>query len=63
VKGNVRMGNVQVDVLDVFYKALPSTIYGGSNDVQRNVIAKRVLNLPGESSSRGTSSTSSERRQ
>jgi alkylation response protein AidB-like acyl-CoA dehydrogenase len=36
----------EIDVLDVFYKALPSTIYGGSNDIQRNIIAKRVLRLP-----------------
>jgi hypothetical protein len=35
-----------VDLLDVFYKALPSSIYGGSNDIQRNIIAKRVLSLP-----------------
>lgn len=34
------------EVLDVFYKALPSTIYGGSNDIQRDVVAKRVLGLP-----------------
>lgn len=38
----------RVEILDVFYKALPSTIYGGSNDVQRDVVAKRVLGLPAE---------------
>lgn len=35
-----------IDILDVFYKALSSTIYGGSNEIQRNIISKRVLALP-----------------
>jgi hypothetical protein len=25
----------------------PGTIYGGSNEIQRNIVAKDVLNLPG----------------
>ncbi|MET0190629.1 MAG: acyl-CoA dehydrogenase family protein, partial [Pseudonocardia sediminis] len=39
-------GDGDIDVLDVFYKALPSTIYGGSNEIQRSIIAKQVLGLP-----------------
>ncbi|MGE0860098.1 MAG: acyl-CoA dehydrogenase [Gammaproteobacteria bacterium] len=36
-----------VDVLSQFYNARPATIYGGSNEIQRNIIAKGVLRLPG----------------
>ena len=46
VREAVDIGGGPFEVLDVFYKALPSTIYGGSNDIQRNVVAKRVLGLP-----------------
>jgi alkylation response protein AidB-like acyl-CoA dehydrogenase len=31
----------------LFLQARPSTIYGGSNEIQRNIIAKDVLELPG----------------
>lgn len=34
------------DVLSAFYNARPSTIYGGTNEIQRNIIAGNVLNLP-----------------
>jgi alkylation response protein AidB-like acyl-CoA dehydrogenase len=27
--------------------ARPGTIYGGSNEIQRNIVAKEVLRLPG----------------
>lgn len=46
VREPVDVGGEPFEVLDVFYKALPSTIYGGSNDIQRDVVAKRVLELP-----------------
>ncbi|KWT82103.1 putative acyl-CoA dehydrogenase [Variovorax sp. WDL1] len=36
----------RVDVLSLFYNARPPTIYGGSNEIQRNIIAKSLLNLP-----------------
>jgi alkylation response protein AidB-like acyl-CoA dehydrogenase len=46
VREPLDVGGEPFEVLDVFYKALPSTIYGGSNDIQRDVVAKRVLGLP-----------------
>ncbi len=31
----------------VFFAARPASIYGGSNEIQRNILAKAVLELPG----------------
>ena len=45
--GPLQVGNVNVDVLASFYKARPTTIYGGSNEIQRNILSKAVLGLPG----------------
>jgi alkylation response protein AidB-like acyl-CoA dehydrogenase len=45
--GPLQLGNVGVDVLSNFYKARPTTIYGGSNEIQRNILSKAVLDLPG----------------
>jgi alkylation response protein AidB-like acyl-CoA dehydrogenase len=42
----VALGAEIHDVLGAFYKARPSTIYGGSNEIQRNIIATAVLGLP-----------------
>lgn len=36
----------EVDVLSTFYNARPATIYGGSNEIQRNILAANVLHLP-----------------
>ena len=44
--GHVELGNEVMDVVGAFYKARPSTIYGGSNEIQRNIIARDVLDLP-----------------
>jgi 3-oxochol-4-en-24-oyl-CoA dehydrogenase len=44
--GDVLLGSARMNVLGPFYKARPATIYGGSNQIQRNIIAKRVLDLP-----------------
>jgi alkylation response protein AidB-like acyl-CoA dehydrogenase len=40
------IGGVETDFLSPFYYARPATIYGGSSEIQRNVLAKYVLNLP-----------------
>ena len=32
---------------NVFFSARPASIYGGSNEIQRNILAKGVLELPG----------------
>ena len=47
VSGMSDIGGVPADVLAMFYKARPATIYGGSNEIQRNILAKHVLGLPG----------------
>ncbi len=43
--GPLQVGNIGVDVLASFYKARPTTIYGGSNEIQRNILSKAVLGL------------------
>jgi alkylation response protein AidB-like acyl-CoA dehydrogenase len=45
--GKVQLGEESIDLLAPFYKARPSAIYGGSNEIQRNILARHVLNLPG----------------
>ena len=44
--GDVHFGNQAIDVLSPYYNARPTPIYGGSNEIQRNIIAKQVLRLP-----------------
>jgi alkylation response protein AidB-like acyl-CoA dehydrogenase len=45
-EGGATFGNDSVDPLLLFYSSRPATIYGGSNEIQRNILAKAVLNLP-----------------
>jgi alkylation response protein AidB-like acyl-CoA dehydrogenase len=45
--GKVPMGEDRIELLAPFYKARPTSIYGGSNEIQRNILARQVLNLPG----------------
>jgi len=45
--GEIELGDDRVNVLGSWYKSRPATIYGGSNEIQRNIIARQVLNLPG----------------
>ena len=41
------IAGVDTDFLNPFYYARPATIYGGSSEIQRNILAKYVLKLPG----------------
>lgn len=47
VVGNIDLDGGTIDVLTSFYNARPATIYGGSNEIQRNILAANVLHLPG----------------
>jgi len=47
LRGKTDYGTEAIDVLGPYYKARPPTIYGGSNEIQRNILAKQVLDLPG----------------
>lgn len=40
-------GDAEADFLNPFYYSRPATIYGGSSEIQRNILAKYVLRLPG----------------
>ncbi|WP_439514245.1 acyl-CoA dehydrogenase family protein [Oceanibaculum nanhaiense] len=46
INGEVGIGNSEIDVLASFYKSRPPTIYGGTNEIQRTIIAQQVLGLP-----------------
>jgi alkylation response protein AidB-like acyl-CoA dehydrogenase len=35
-----------IDILAPYFKARPASIYGGANEIQRNILAKEVLHLP-----------------
>ena len=40
-------GNRELHPSGLFLQARPTTIYGGSNEIQRNILAKNILDLPG----------------
>ncbi|MGR8948844.1 MAG: acyl-CoA dehydrogenase [Gammaproteobacteria bacterium] len=46
VVGPSNFNGEAIDVLSHYYNARPAPIYAGSNEIQRNIIAKQVLGLP-----------------
>jgi alkylation response protein AidB-like acyl-CoA dehydrogenase len=46
LEGAIDVGGEADNLMSLFMNARPATIYGGSNEVQRNVLAKQVLELP-----------------
>ena len=44
--GDVEFSGRRADILTSFYNSRPATIYGGSNEIQRNILASQVLALP-----------------
>jgi alkylation response protein AidB-like acyl-CoA dehydrogenase len=46
IEGAHDISGVEIDFLTPFYYARPGTIYGGSSEIQRNIMAKYVLELP-----------------
>ena len=45
LRGEIVVGGQGVDILSPFYIGFVATIAAGSNEIQRNILAKRVLNL------------------
>ncbi|MEB0010179.1 acyl-CoA dehydrogenase [Glaciimonas sp. Gout2] len=39
-------GGLKLDVVSMLFTSTPATIYGGSSEIQRDIIAKNVLRLP-----------------
>jgi alkylation response protein AidB-like acyl-CoA dehydrogenase len=44
--GPLEYADMPIAILEIYYVARPTTIGGGSSEVQRNILSKRVLNLP-----------------
>ncbi|HTE16657.1 MAG TPA: acyl-CoA dehydrogenase family protein, partial [Burkholderiales bacterium] len=42
----IKLGDEKIDLMTPFYTSRPGTIYGGSNEIQRNILSKYVLQLP-----------------
>ncbi|MGQ0502010.1 MAG: acyl-CoA dehydrogenase family protein [Panacagrimonas sp.] len=46
LSGDVELEGEAFDWFTSYYNARPATIYGGSNEIQRNILASQVLGLP-----------------
>ncbi len=46
IAGVQDVAGVETDFLNPYYYSRPATIYGGSSEIQRNILAKYVLKLP-----------------
>ena len=46
IEGAHDFAGAEIDFLAPFYYARPATIYGGSSEIQRNIVSKYVLQLP-----------------
>jgi len=47
VQDGIKTASARVSAAGEFIGSRPTTIYGGSNQIQRNILAKAVLRLPG----------------
>ena len=46
IEGVHDIAGAEIDFLSPFYYSRPGTIYGGSSEIQRNILSKYVLELP-----------------
>jgi len=44
--GVVELGQVSAEINRITMSARPTTIFGGSSEVQRNILARRLIDQP-----------------